>query len=245
MTNSDFDFQTLLNVAHTNSGGTKTDDIAQAIEQAITSGTLPAGTRFPPEQQLAKQLNISRSTLRDALQRLEARELIERKPKMGTRVRHVQDTMHADTLVEGLGDGEPPLLHTLEVRMCLEPSMAALSAQKASELDIKQLERLERRMSDPLLSLAQFSVLDQLFHRTIALATHNPMLVQLFDRITEILALSRSDQYLTKARQQSSTMEHQAIFEAIREHDPIAAEQAAHHHIDSIRQRLIPDNKPE
>ncbi|KAB1660828.1 FadR family transcriptional regulator [Pseudoclavibacter sp. CFCC 13796] len=217
----------------------KPDEIALSMEEAIIGGKLAPDTKLPPETVLARELGVSRSTLRDALRKLEVRGLIDRRRGRGTIVQGPAAHPHEVALTDGLGGTDAPLWQALEVRACVEPPVAALAADRASEVDLRHLARLEQRMSDTGLSPSQFAILDQLFHRTIAVYSHNPMLVSLLDRVTEIITVSRQSPYLTAARQQSSIKEHHAILAAILDHDPARASDAASHHIDSLRSRLV------
>lgn len=214
------------------------DMLAMRLERMILADELPKGSRLPPERELAAQLGVSRSSLRDALRVLELRGLIERKQGRGTRVLGVGDTPHATALAAGLDIDRADLLNVMEVRACIEPPIAARAAGRATTADVEQLRQILGEMT-PTMTASQFVELDRLFHRTIAQYTHNPLLLRLLDRVNEITEVSRRDALVSKSRQRSSIEEHHAIVQAIASHDPDAAFEAARRHVESIQARIV------
>ncbi len=214
------------------------DSLAQRLERMILSGELVEGDRLPPEREFSATLGVSRNTLREALRVLELRGLLERKQGSGTHVRKVADSKHATSLAASLDEEVLSLVQVMELRACIEPPVAAFAAQRANPADIDQLHQLIEEMK--LVSRPQmFADLDRLFHRSIAQYTHNPMLLRLLDKITEVIEVSRQELFLSESRQASSLREHIAIFEAIKARDADAAFSAAHAHVESIQNRLV------
>lgn len=213
------------------------DSLALALERLILSGDLATGAKLPPERTLSEQLGVSRASLRDALRDLEVRNLISRKPGTGTVVLDPGDSADVDALVSDMDPSMSSLMDVLDVRGCIEPPVTARAAQRATRLEILQLENLisEMRLRQ---SPKEFAELDRTFHRAIARYTHNPFLPRLLDRISEIIELSRDDSVLTEERQMSSLIEHTEIVEAIAARDSKRAFDASERHIISIRSRL-------
>jgi GntR family transcriptional repressor for pyruvate dehydrogenase complex len=214
------------------------------LQRMILSGEIPEGAKIPPERVLAEQLGVSRSSLRDALRLLELRGLIERKQGRGTTVLGAGHGRHANDIAFSLDGDVGDLANVLEVRACVEPPVAARAASRATRVDVAQLRQLVNEMA-PSLPTQEFVQLDWLFHRTIAQYTHNPLLLRLLDRVSEITEVSRRESLVSRSRQRSSTQEHKEIFDAIAAHDPVAAFSAAQRHVESIQARLLKrDKKP-
>lgn len=217
------------------------DQLAVRLERMILADELRAGTRLPPEREFAEQLGVSRSSLRDALRVLELRSLIERKRGRGTVVLGIANTQHANALASGLDVDRSDLINVMEVRACIEPPVAARAAERATPVNIAQLTQLVSEMT-PNLPTHEFVQLDRLFHRTIAQYTHNPLLLRLLDRVSEITEVSRKGNLYSRSRQRSSIEEHRAILQAIANRDPVAAFDAASRHVQSIQARIIAES---
>ncbi|MEW1960349.1 FadR/GntR family transcriptional regulator [Kineococcus sp. NPDC059986] len=214
-----------------------TDSLAVAIERQIVAGRLGHGDRLPAERELAAQLGVSRGSLREALDQLERRGVIDRRRGRGTSVVDRTRTDSADQLATAFTDEPVGALEALEVRACLEPSIAARAARRATAADVALLEaalRETERAEGP----EEFMERDRTFHRTIAHITHNPLLVRMVDRTRDVLDLSRRGQELGPASRAVANEEHRAIFRAVADRDPVAAAAAAEAHLEGIRAEL-------
>lgn len=215
----------------------RADSLALVLERLILSGEVKEGSRFPPERELAAQLGVSRTSLRDALRALELKNFIMRSPGIGTVVVDARQSSQANVIASGLDVDSASLAQVMDVRACIEPAVAARAAKNTTSLEIVQLQRLleEMRLNQ---TPKQFSELDRVFHRAIAMYTHNPLLPRLLDRLAEIIEVSRDDSLLTAARQRSSIAEHAEIVDAIAARDSARAYRAAEQHIESIQKQI-------
>ena len=214
-----------------------TDSLAVAIERQIVAGRLQHGDRIPAERELATQLGVSRGSLREALDQLERRGVIERRRGRGTSVVDPTRTVEADQLASAFADLHVAALEALDVRACLEPPIAARAARRATDGDLALLEAALRD-AEQAGDEVQFMERDRTFHRTIAHVTHNPLLVRMVDRTRDVLDLSRRDQQFGAATRAVANDEHRAIYRAIAAHDPAAAAAAAEADLDGVRADL-------
>ena len=213
------------------------DNLAVELEKLILSGQLPVGGRIPPERELAELWGLSRSSVRDALKQLELRGLIERRPGRGTIVVDSFNQL-GGTLAELLNEGQHELLQVMEVRAVIEPWVAARAAQRARPLELEEIGRLLREMSEKV-SDQRMAELDRAFHLSIARAAGNPLLASLLERVGEIVDESPHE-LLQNPREHLATLnEHAAIFKALCDKDVEAAEAAAQNHLDSIERQII------
>lgn len=210
-----------------------TDTISLSLERLILEGNLVDGDRLPPERELAAQLGVSRNSLRDALRSLELHGLIERKQGRGTVVRDRSQSPRGDVLASGLDLHNGDFMQAIDVRACIEPPIAARAAVRVSALDVAQLERLLDDMARDI-DVEEFRRLDRLFHRAIAQYTHNPLLLRLLDRVSEIIEVTRRSLPITRTTRRRAIEEHRAIVDAIAAHDPDAAYAAAAEHISGM-----------
>ena len=110
--------------------------IAVQLQQAILEGSYHFGERLPAERELAEHFGASRSTVREALKRLEERQLVTRRVGSGTFVNH-------GSILEGADIAEVTSpLELIEVRLALEPRIAGLAAVKATAKDLQGIERV-------------------------------------------------------------------------------------------------------
>ncbi|NNE63263.1 MAG: GntR family transcriptional regulator [Gammaproteobacteria bacterium] len=117
------------------------DSIAIHIEDLILNGLLMPGDKLPAERELAKDLQVSRTSLRDALVKLEARGLLQVRHSGGTLVRDIIGPTLTDQLAVLLDEHPEALLDLLEVREALERIAAYYAAQRATALDREILEQ--------------------------------------------------------------------------------------------------------
>lgn len=208
------------------------------LQGYLANAELAADGRLPPERTLAASLGVGRSELRKALAVLE---------RQGALWRHVgKGTFLGPRPVAAIGDlaalarsSSPPAMMT--ARMALEPAIARLAALHA---DAGQLLDITGRAAVPATRLTwrQFESADAQFHRAIADATHNPVLLHLFDTLS---AIRRA---VTWARPRASAdgpppdhhsfAEHAAIARAIAERDAAGAEAAMQRHLAAVAHHL-------
>ncbi len=200
------------------------------LREQLRAGRWEVGARLPAEPELAQQLGVGRSTLREAVRALVHAGLLETRQGSGTYVR----SLAAD------GEGWEPLLRraavleVYEVREALEVQAARLAALRRTDSDIAALRsRLAAR--DSARAAAQdsrFVNADLEFHRTIIAAAHNQLLTGMFDSFAEVLrealAAVVSDQELDDVELVPT---HARLVAAIEAGDADAAEQAAREHI--------------
>jgi DNA-binding FadR family transcriptional regulator len=219
---------------------------AQAREAAlgrlralIEGGDVLAAGRLPPERVLAQQIGVSRRAVRHALDMLEAEGRITRRQGRGTLVCDVR----AGAL--DLGDQLARLTNpvdTLEARMAVEPALARLAALRATQADIDKLFEAADASADAK-DPVSYEKADAAFHRRIASAARNPLLVTIFEAVLYVA----SDRSWRHGRETAHCINNQAryaaahrkIAAAIGERNPILAEDAMRAHLASVQQRLM------
>ncbi|HEV3295108.1 MAG TPA: FadR/GntR family transcriptional regulator [Streptosporangiaceae bacterium] len=201
------------------------------LHQQLTSGQWPEGTRLPAETELAGQLGVGRSTVREAVRALVHAGLLETRQGSGTFV---------VSLTEG-ASFEPWLrraavLEVYEVREALEVQAARLAAGRRTGADLAALhDHLAARDAAHRSGAADsFVQADLEFHRTVVSAAHNQLLTEMFDSfaavLREALAAVATD---TELADVSVAPTHARLVRAIEAGDADAAEHAARDHIGS------------
>ncbi|WP_415714974.1 FadR/GntR family transcriptional regulator [Roseibium sp.] len=156
--------------------------IANAIRDAILEGRLASEERLPSEAELSERFGVSRSTVREALKRLAAQNLIrsERGSSGGAFVNRLTWAEAQDNLVTTtrllIGMNDIPFEDAIEARFALETSALPLAVINRTEAHLKALRSEIARQRDPLTSDEEFCASDVSFHSATADATGNPLL---------------------------------------------------------------------
>jgi DNA-binding FadR family transcriptional regulator len=167
------------------------DEVAARIQAQILDGSFAPGDRLPPERELAQTLNVNRSSVREALKKLEQLRLVDIQQGSGTRVK---DSQHAsfEVVWEMLFEGGRPNLarirDLLELREALLPGVLRLALERASDAELEAGVTELRRAADPALSSDEFLSALRDLQVVLARLTHNRVLVILANSMTRFLA---------------------------------------------------------
>ena len=118
---------------------TISEKIAEQIENNILEGALNAGDKLPPERELAIQFDVSRPSIREAINKLQARGLVTKNPGGGTYIDETVGASFSDPLLQLIGSNPDALYDILELRFALEGLSAYGAAERATEADKKRL----------------------------------------------------------------------------------------------------------
>ena len=154
------------------------EQVADRITELIVDGALVAGDRLPPEVDLADQMGVSRTALREGMRTLEAKGLLEIQPGVGTIVRKVghDQLVQPLSLYVEVSDGAISFEEFHAVRTILETEVASLAAASATESDIETLRGLMAEMESSVGDVDAFATSDASFHESLAKMTSNPLL---------------------------------------------------------------------
>ncbi|WP_432449330.1 GntR family transcriptional regulator [Aliiroseovarius marinus] len=189
-------------------------DAYEMILEAIDLGTYKPGDRLV-ESELADRFGVSRTPIREALQRLETQSLLTRDGR--------------SLIVASLDHNQLAELYV--VRAELEGLAASLAAQHAAPEEIRVLREMveddRNRLDDP----AALARSNRRFHKQLHLASHNRYLVQQLDLVHRTMALLATTSLAAEGRSETAVAEHDAIVTAIEARDQDAARSALRAHI--------------
>ncbi|MBM7564160.1 FadR/GntR family transcriptional regulator [Paenibacillus sacheonensis] len=222
------------------------EEIAEQLKRLILDGKLKVGDKLPSTKDMSEQFGVGRSTMREALSALKAMGYIEIRQGGGCTVISSAPVSAPVELpeLETLRMNRETLLELLEARHALEVSNASIAAEKATPEDIALLQGLVREMEAAIGDDLEGERTDLLFHLTLAKATHNSIMLRLFESIvgqleTVIRDIRRVEIYANHSVAERLYSEHLAIFEAVSERDAAAASQRMKAHLEHVVSNLM------
>ncbi len=215
------------------------EEVVGQLHQLIDAGKLKAGDRLPSERELAETFRVSRSSVREAIKTLENEGMVVTRPGSGTFLTTVNVEAIIPSLASLLSRGKDALIDLFEMRCLVEPSIAALAAERATPADILRLKEICTKQAQQIDRETSAVDSDAAFHLTIGRATHNAALQRLVASIVEILKPIREKSLQTPGRAHKSLASHRAILVAIERHDPELARQAMQQHIQAVEENVL------
>ncbi|WP_298425675.1 FCD domain-containing protein [Rhodoblastus sp.] len=218
------------------------DALVEHLEQLILEGALRPGEKLAPERELAAKLDVSRPSLREALDKLHARGLIETN-KAGNFVSQFLTPM-IDPLTSLFQSSEQAVKDYLEYRCLIEGEAARLAAIRATDVERDAIARCLEKLRDAhdANDLAAEADTDAELHMLIYEAAHNLVLLHIMRALYEMLRsdafYNRRQLYAKEGSREVLLTQHFAIAEAILARDPEAAAAAATAHIEGVAHTL-------
>ena len=217
--------------------------IADQIRTLIGSGEFPAGSRLPSERDLAKQLGVSRPSVREALIALEVEGLVE--VRIGSGIYALEQAGRAGAAAPespAAVEAEAGPFELLRARYVIESECAALAAKTARKPQLQAIEAALDEMEGDLQGARQPLGGDRLFHLRIAEATGNGALVAVVKMLwverTGPLYQRLEEHYDSPALWNAAMAEHRAVQKAIAARDPAAARSAMQRHLNHAYKRF-------
>lgn len=205
------------------------EDVCQRLAAEIRAEVSDGDGWLPPERQLAEQLGVSRSVVREAAKRLESQGLVEIQHGIGIKA---VDKLHKPlngSLALLIPDAEERLRQLNETRMAIEPESARLAAENATPAQLRTLRRIHQQLIDAPDNACAIEA-DMAFHRALAEASGNLMFRLILDSLAEIGLASRQ-RTIGRVGKFTGVEHHSAILEAVERGDAEAAAAAMRHHI--------------
>ncbi|GGZ10024.1 MULTISPECIES: pyruvate dehydrogenase complex transcriptional repressor PdhR [Shewanella] len=218
------------------------DVIMNQLEQMILEGSLKPGQKLPPERELALQFEVSRPSLREAIQKLEAKGLLLRRQGGGTYVKQQLWQSMADPIVELMQNDRESQYDLLEFRHATEGMMAYFAALRGTDTDMQNLQDCIMRVEKSTGIIEQASAIVD-FYRTVAEASHNMAMLHLVLSLTSVLHKNVAENLELLSRREEATHkanEHRrALLAAIVRRDPEAAREASNDHLSYIEEVML------
>lgn len=199
--------------------------VFEHLREAIISGNLRPGERMM-EMQLAEEMGVSRTPVREAIRKLELESLVIMVPRRGA---YVSDLSIKD------------VAETYEIRSALEALAAGLAAERITPDESEELERILVQIGQCIEGndLERSIKLDEEFHNVLYRASRNDRLVQIINNLREQIQRFRTTSLGTPGRLEAVLSEHTKITEAISERNTDMAQRLAQEHIENAESTLM------
>lgn len=209
--------------------------VSEQIRRAIHIGTYLPGDKLPAERQLAEQMGVSRTTVREALRVLEGEGYVESHRGATGGIVVLDQSASEDRIrpvvVERLAEFE----ELFDFRIAIEGAAARLAAVRRTEADLKHLQKAVDAMAEGW-QTARFRAADSAFHLGIADAARNGFMRRAIEDARARMWIPIDRHVDTVFR--TANRHHDEILQAIRRRDPDAAEAAAVAHLKTARRDL-------
>lgn len=231
------------------------DKAIEQLRQLIVEKNMQVGERLPSERKLCALLGVSRSTLREAIQYLQAQGMLKSRIGDGTYIQYITPPSSANecqnqsimplTLINDLIDQDPSYRFDVqEARLILEGGTAFYAAERATKQDRAKIRYYYEQIAhyQSLGDGEQAAICDANFHLAIAEASHNLILIQmmreLFDLLQFNILLGRRKVYAEPVRFDQLHQQHFEVMTAIDQNNPAAARESVCHHIEFVIQQV-------
>ncbi|MGS0559970.1 FadR/GntR family transcriptional regulator [Microbacterium aurugineum] len=211
------------------------DQAAELLFERIRAGEWALGEKLPGETTLAPQLGVGRSTIREAIRQLAGRGVLAARQGAGVFVTAVDVPEDWDTVLRRAG-----ILAVIEARIAIETEAAALAAARRTPADLRSIRRALADRAEQRSDIEGHVDADTAFHRTIVVAAHNPVLLELFDSFTPRLREAMVEM-LRMRREFGEDADHDvhvAQAAAIADRDAAAASARSRAHLRALKEAL-------
>jgi len=216
------------------------EQIVRQIEESVLNGSLKPGDQLPAERDLAQRLGVSRTAVREAVKTLREKGLVEAYSGRGTFI--TDGTSQAarqsfDLMVKvGQQGQQEGLPHLVELRLVLEPGIAAMAAERVTDDDLTAMREAVAVMDDAQENAEAYIEADLDFHLALAEAAANPLILSLIDSIVGLLRTERIRIFKVEGGPQRSQFHHKRILSAVERRDPEMARCEMRAHLEQVRE---------
>lgn len=222
-------------------GGRRYLQIAQDLADQITAGVHDIGGKLPPERELAAQLKVSRTTVREALLALELMRFVEIRVGSGVFVLpEAQRDSERGNLIEA--DAAGPY-EVLEARRLIEGHAAYCAAQRIDAATLAELQDAIVEMSAGIHDVTRFDAADEAFHALIARAAGNAVISSYVHHLWSMRTSRLWETWYAKTRnpanRRRSIEDHKVIYRMLKRGQPDMAQTAMRAHLDVLAERFL------
>lgn len=220
----------------------RSERIVSQIKNLMFEGKLKPGDKLPPERELAEVMNVSRTSVREAIKTLSAMGLVIIRKGHGVFI----DEANLGTVINKVGDAlilkKEEVEQLFEIRKVLETQAAHWTAERATDEEIGFINKLVSEAKEacrrPDMCADIITSHDTKFHNAVMEASHNSVLGMVMGGLLEALAKIRARTVMLPGRVTQSILDHEEIAKAISARDGNKASMAMYKHIESVEKSI-------
>jgi GntR family transcriptional repressor for pyruvate dehydrogenase complex len=213
------------------------EDIVQQVLALIEGGKLKQGDQLPSERELTEIFKVSRTTVREAIRTLESMKLLQCRQGNGTYVLATSEEALIQPLAAALFNEKDDIRDIFYIRKIIEPHVAQLAAENATEQEIKEMEEILRMQEICIGRGENIIETDSAFHNLMASATKNRVMERLIIALVDLLKQSREKSLMDDEhdkRSRRSLDGHRGVLSAIKIGDGEGARKSMLQHLEDI-----------
>ncbi len=215
------------------------EEIVDKVKNMIEKGRLQSGEKLPGERELSEVFHVSRSSVREALRALESQGYLESRQGDGTYIASKPVESLVSPLASVIFSEKDSQMELFEMRRLIEPHIAHLAAERATEEEIARLEEALILQEQAIAKGETGTEVDKAFHYLMAEATKNKVLLRLTDYMRDLLAESRDKYLQVEGRPEKSIARHRQVLDAIKAGDGELAARVMLDHVLEIENCLF------
>ena len=223
------------------------DEVFKILHERISSGRLKPGDKLPAQDELARQLGVSRNTLREAIYKLTVMGLVSSRQGVGTVINITNPAGYISSLSDHLLLQSATVREFIEARIFVEKTTVRLAAIRAAERDMTGLGVMIDRQREAYQGgdLEEFTRLDAEFHLALARACSNNVLKKFLESVQDLLGRFIGEVVLLPGSVESAIGYHTRILEWVRARDAGKAEEEMLGHLQNVVNRIISHTRLE
>ncbi|RJP33097.1 MAG: FadR family transcriptional regulator [Actinobacteria bacterium] len=208
--------------------------IAKRILSLIKEKQLRPGDRLPSERELARMMQVSRPSLREALRALQIMNIIENRQGSGNYITSLEPKKLIEHLEAVFVLDDAVYVDLFKARKIMETGLAELAAGNITDSEVEELEALVKEAKERVDDAEAFLHLDLALHNQIVKAARNGILELFMSSINQLSVYSRRRTAESPDIRRQTVRDHRAIVRALKSHDPAAARAAMFRHLSRV-----------
>ena len=211
-----------------------TDMVVRELKKYFAGDEIKEGDKLPTEKRLCEQLDVGRSTVREAIKALQVMGYVKIIPGKGAFLarKGLETPLHQ--IFSWFGDHKPELTDIIDVRMQLEPLAVRLAIERGEAEELRRIDALRVKYEGSLEAKADGEVLaglDAEFHKALFAASHNMLLISLNAVVMEASRAFRSRSFSVRSHAENAVEPHRKIVAAIQAKDARSAQKHMRDHL--------------
>ena len=218
----------------------QSDQVVDVLKEYIASDEIQVGEKLPPELTLAKMLNVSRSTVREAIRALSVLGYIEIVNGKGSFLRRKAVDLPMKHIVSWFESHKMELSDFIEVRQLIEPHAVAMAIERGSPEEFARIDNIRRKYEEKLVDGAspELGELDAEFHQAIVDMAHNCVLSKMYEVVAEAFSDYRQHSFSVQYHADNAIEPHRKINAALQERNISEAQRAMREHLGKVHRDM-------